>query len=131
MLIKYVAEAIKKQDILSLYKSFYKQEETFCEEVKKVVEMYTFLDVECEEFDDKFLCQSTVRGQKEKEKQKEKQQEKQQQKAFNPNVEKKLEIENRAQNNQETEDVKEIVEFWDLNGFGTTNIVGRRSCYLA
>jgi len=28
--------------------------------------------------------------------------------------------------NQEREDVKEIVEFWDSNGFGFTNINGKQ-----
>lgn len=59
----------------------------------------------------------TIRGQKEKQKEKEKQ--KQQQKVFSPNIENHPDIENRIQSNQ---DVKEIVEFWDANGFGITNM---------
>jgi hypothetical protein len=38
----------------------------------------------------------------------------------NPNMGSPLEV------NQEREDVKEIVEFWDSNGFGFTNINGKQ-----
>ena len=55
------------------------------------------------------------RNKKENEKEKEKQQE-----AFHPNIENNPDIENPLQNNQK--DVKEIVEFWDNNGFGFSNV---------
>jgi DnaD/phage-associated family protein len=125
-LIEYVAEAINKQEILSLYNSFCKQEETFLiEEVRVADDMDTYVEVECDEFDSTSLSQNTIRGQKEKEKEKQKEKQQQQQKAFHPNVEEKPEIENRLQTNHKTEDVKEIVEFWDFNGFGSTNAKGK------
>ena len=43
-----------------------------------------------------------------------------QQESFHPNLEKNPDIENSLQNNQK--DVREIVEFWDYNGFGFSNI---------
>ena len=52
----------------------------------------------------------TIRGQKEK--QKENKKEKQQQKAF----------ESKKKNDPETNDVKEIMEFWDGNVFGFSNV---------
>jgi hypothetical protein len=42
-----------------------------------------------EDFDDTFICCSTIRGQKEKEKEKQQQKEK----AFNPRIENNLEVE--------------------------------------
>jgi DnaD/phage-associated family protein len=78
----------------------------------------TYIDPECEEFDDTFMHRYTIRGQKEKQKEIEK--EKKQQKALNPNLENNPDIVNPLQNNQK--DVKEIVEFWDANGFGFFNV---------
>lgn len=117
-LIRYVSESIHKQEIRSLYESFCKQEEIFFgKEMVDQDENNTYIDSECEEFDDTLLYHHTIRGQKEKEKQKEKQQQ-----AFYPNIENNLDIENPLQSNQKTEDVKEIVEFWDANGFGFSNV---------
>ncbi|MGW9607453.1 DnaD domain-containing protein, partial [Heyndrickxia sporothermodurans] len=58
----------------------------------------------------------TTRGQKEKEKQKEKQK---QQKDLYPSIENNPHIVNPSLSN---DDVKEIIEFWDTNGFGFTNV---------
>jgi hypothetical protein len=74
-LIPYVSETIQKQEIRSLY-------ESFCEHGKEGRdrnENATYLDTECEEFDDTFMHRYTTRGQKEK--QKENEQEEQLQKA--------------------------------------------------
>ncbi|MBT2738644.1 DnaD domain protein [Bacillus sp. ISL-7] len=56
----------------------------------------------------------TRRGQKEEENKKEKQQ----QEAFNPNKKENPDTEN----NQKVVNVKEIIEFWDNNGFGFSNM---------
>ncbi|MFC0273444.1 DnaD domain protein [Metabacillus herbersteinensis] len=109
-LITYVSETIQKPEIRSLY-------ESFCEPEN---ENDPYLDNECEEFYDTLLHRSTIRGQKEKENEKEK--EKQQQKDFNPNIENHQDIENQSQNQK----VKEIVEFWDNNGFGFSNVNGKQ-----
>ncbi|WP_235824875.1 DnaD domain-containing protein [Bacillus salipaludis] len=63
---------------------------------------------ENEEFDGAFL--HTTPGQKEK------------QKAIVHNIENNPDIQNPLLSNQKTEDVKEIIEFWDDNGFGFTNV---------
>ncbi|PFO07486.1 DNA replication protein DnaD [Bacillus sp. AFS076308] len=112
-LIQYVAEAIRKQDIRSLYESFCEQEEMlFDDEESGQDEHDTFQDSECEELDNTFTCPNKIRAQKEKEKQ--------QEDVLHPNLEENPDIENPLQNNQK--DVKEIVEFWDYNGFGFSNI---------
>lgn len=90
----------------------------FSEELKEDDEISTYINTECEELDDSYQGQYTIRGQKE------------QQKAFNLNVEEKLEIENRSEMNHKTADVKEIIVFWESNGFGMTNLNGKSSCYL-
>nr|WP_317853528.1 hypothetical protein [Neobacillus sp. Marseille-Q6967] len=118
-LILYVSEAILKQEICSLYESFCGQEEMFfSEEGSDPDENDPYIDTECEELEDTVMYRYTIRGQKEKQKENEK--EKQQQKALHPNIENNQDIENPI--NQKTEDVKEIVEFWDNNGFGFTNV---------
>ncbi|MBZ5752590.1 DNA replication protein DnaD, partial [Metabacillus rhizolycopersici] len=116
-LIRYVAETIRKQEIRSLYESFCEPERmSFAEEER---ENDPDLDAEEEEVDDTFMHRSTIRGQKEKEKEKEK--EKQQQKAFTPSIEDNPDIEDQALD-QNTNDVQEIIEFWDNNGFGFSNV---------
>ncbi|MBV7504832.1 DnaD domain protein [Bacillus sp. sid0103] len=118
-LIKYVSEAIQKQEIRSVFESFCGQEERFnSNDRSEEDEKDTYVDTECEELDDPFMQRYTIRGQKEiknifKNKQ-------QQQEALNPNIEENPDIENPLQNNQK--DVKEIVEFWDNNGFGFSNV---------
>ncbi|MEH7504097.1 DnaD domain protein [Neobacillus drentensis] len=118
-LIQYVAEGIQKQEIRSLYESFCKQEEMICSnEVSNQEEKNTYLEPECGENDDTLTHRDTRRGQKENKNKKENK--KQQQEALNPNIEENPDIENPLQNNQK--DVKEIVEFWDNNGFGFSNV---------
>ncbi|PLS08370.1 DNA replication protein DnaD [Neobacillus cucumis] len=116
-LIKYVAESIQKQDIRSLYESFCEQEERFFgNEASCQDENETYPDSECEELDDTSTYRYTIGGQKEKEKENKK--EKKQQEAFQPNIENNHE----TVNHQKSVDAKEIIEFWDQNGFGFTNI---------
>ena len=55
---------------------------------------------------------------KEKEKEKENKKEKQQQEALDPYIENNPDV----VNHQKLVDVKEIIEFWDYNGFGFSNI---------
>ncbi|MED1471960.1 DnaD domain protein [Bacillus salipaludis] len=141
-LIQYVSESIHKQDIRSLYESFYKQEEMFLDNEDTEQDVIDTYRTEHEEMDDPFLHRHTIRGQKEndiyrtkheemndtflyrhtirgqKEKEEEKEKEKQQ-KAFYPNRDNHPNIEKPLQHNQ---DVKEIIEFWDANGFGFTNM---------
>ncbi|WHY94680.1 DnaD domain protein [Neobacillus cucumis] len=62
------------------------------------------------EMDETFLHRHSIRGQKEK------------QSAFDHNLENNPDIENALQRNQKSKDVKEIIEFWDANGFGFTNV---------
>jgi DnaD/phage-associated family protein len=114
-LISYVAELISKPDIRSLYESLIKNENE-----KQVT--YTY-ETESDELDDSLPHRDTIRGQKEKQKEKENEKEKQQQKqkALDPNIESNPEVEISSQPNQKTEDVKEIIEFWDVNGFGFSN----------
>ncbi|WP_260445506.1 DnaD domain protein [Metabacillus elymi] len=127
-LISYVSETIQKPEIRGLYESFFS-------EVSNQDENDTYQDTECEEVDDTFMRHNTIRGQKEKEKEKEK--EKQQQKAFNPNIENNPDREDQSQTHK-TKDVKEIVEFWDNNGFGFSNVNAKQqllawlddSCFL-
>lgn len=98
-LIPYVLESIKRPEIRSLY-------EKFCD---RNVRKYG-------EGDDTPSPDEPIRGQK-----KEKEKEKKQQKAFNPNIENYPNMGEQTQN-QHTNDVKEIIEFWDHNGFGLSNI---------
>ncbi len=113
-LIEYVAEAVHKEEIRRLYDSYYKQEE-----MDFIDQEETYITEEGE-MDDTFLCDSTIRGQKEN--QKENKKEKQQQKALYPSIENNLGIETSAQRNSKIEDVKEIIEFWNENGFGFSNV---------
>ncbi|MFK9095417.1 DnaD domain protein [Bacillus salipaludis] len=113
-LIQYVLEAIPKQEIRSLFKSFCKQEEIFLGTEYIEQDEYEPFTTECEEFDDTFVHRDTIRGQKENKNKIEKQQ----QKAFKPNMENNPGIES----NPNTNDVMEIVEFWVTNGFGFSNV---------
>ncbi|MDN3017180.1 DnaD domain protein [Paenibacillus sp. BSR1-1] len=116
-LIQYVSESIQNQEIRSLFESFYEQKEkVFSYEVNDQNENNTYQDTECGEPDDTLSLRYTTRGQKENKKENKKQQ----QEAFNPKIEENLDIENPLQNDQK--DVKEIVEFWDNNGFGFSNV---------
>jgi hypothetical protein len=128
-LIKYVADAIQKQEIRSLYESFCNQGEMIYDnEVSRQEEKNTYLEPEWEEHDETLTYRDTTRGQKEEENKKEnkKEKEKQQQEAFNPNIEKNPDTEN----NQKVVDVKEIIEFWDNNGFGFSNMNAKEQLLL-
>ncbi|WP_251033586.1 DnaD domain protein [Bacillus sp. ISL-75] len=118
-LIQYVSKAIQKQEIRSLFESLCEQEElVFGKEVSGQDENDTYLEPECGELDDTLTHRDTRRGQKEEENKKDNKKEKQQQEVFIPNIEKNPDTEN----NQKDVDVKEIVEFWDNNGFGFSNV---------
>ncbi|WP_257208887.1 DnaD domain protein [Bacillus sp. AFS031507] len=118
-LIQYVSKAIQKQEIRSLFESFCEQEElVFGKEVSGQDENDTYVEPECRELDDKLTHRDTRKGQKEEENKKENKKEQQQQEAFNPNIEKNPD----TKNNQKEVDVKEIIEFWDNNGFGFSNV---------
>ncbi|WP_235848326.1 DnaD domain-containing protein [Litchfieldia alkalitelluris] len=107
-LISYVANQIAKEDIQAIYKSFY-------EMGKEVVELN---EEEYDEYyDDTFTTRSTIRGQKEKEKENKKQQ----QKALYPNIDYNPKEEMPVQSMNQ-DDAQEIVEFWDQNGFGYSNV---------
>jgi DnaD/phage-associated family protein len=119
-LIQFVLGSIPKKEFRSLYESFIKKEEfIFSKEVSVQDENYTYLDSESEEFNDTCTDRNTIRGQeeeKEEEQEKEKQQEVSQPITdSNPNSV-------HTENNQKLVDVKEIIEFWDNNGFGFTNV---------
>ncbi|WP_083964471.1 MULTISPECIES: DnaD domain protein [Metabacillus] len=120
-LIPYVLESIQKQEIRSLYESFYEPERLSSDkEMKDRNEQDTYADKD-EDINDTSVSRYTIRGQKEKEKEKEKQQ----QKAFNPNIENNPYIEDQTQN-QKTNDVKESVEFWDNDGFGFSSVNAKK-----
>ncbi|WP_442862493.1 DnaD domain protein [Bacillus sp. USDA818B3_A] len=117
-LIQYVLEPIQKQEIRSLFESFCEQEEiTFGSEASVQNENETDLALTYGDGDDTLTTRYTTRGQKEKEEE-EIEKEKQQQEDLPPYIEKHPNLVNQ----QKTEDVKEIVEFWDCNGFGFSNI---------
>ncbi|KQL54181.1 DNA replication protein DnaD [Heyndrickxia shackletonii] len=134
LLIQYVAESIHKEEIRRLYEAFYHQkgmlideEKDPCQELDETMSPRYATDVQEEEaekdlfieLDDTFSTRFTIRGQKEKQKEKEKQ--KQQQDLY-PSIENNPDIVSPSQSHQKTDDVKEIIEFWDANGFGFTNI---------
>jgi DnaD/phage-associated family protein len=108
-LISYVSEAIKKEEIRSLYESFCKQDVEV--EISHQADDDTYPDTKYDEIDDLFIPSEPIVEQKQQQKEK----------AFNPNIEHNPEIEDPSQN-QQTQDVKEIVEFWDNNGFGLSNV---------
>ncbi|MDZ5473266.1 DnaD domain protein [Bacillus sp. 31A1R] len=120
-LIEYVLESILKQDIRNLYESFCIQEySTFNFEQE---ESETTIDLECEEPEEMSVHPYTVRGQKEKEYEKEKEKQQQQKKeTFRPETEINTNTYNDTQLERKQSDVKEIVEFWDHNGFGLSNV---------
>jgi len=118
-LIEYVAESILKKEFRSVYESFCEQGEVLLgNESNDQNGSLPYLDSEDEELDDTFTQLFTIREQKEKEKEKENKKEKQQQEALYPYIENNPEV----VNHQKLEDVKEIIEFWDYNGFGFSNI---------
>jgi hypothetical protein len=84
-LISYVAEAITKEEIRSLYDSFCKQDVE--NESSDQAEDDTYPETKCEEDDDAFIPVDTILGQQ-------------------PSIENNPEIKD------QTQEVKEIVEFW-------------------
>jgi hypothetical protein len=113
-LIQYVSDSIDKEEIRNLYQSFCEQGKlVFKKEDEELDDNDTYIYSECRELADTFMHRYTIRGQKENEK------EIQQQDLY-PDIEEKSVIESSPQNYQQ--DVKEIVEFWDANGFGFTNV---------
>jgi len=117
-LIQYVSESIQKQEIRSLYQSFCEHEGLCYEKEGSDRDVNNTYKTKCEELDDTLPPSHTIGRQKEKQKENEKQQ----QKAFHPNRESHPERENPLQSNQKSLEVKEIVAFWDANGFGFTNV---------
>jgi DnaD/phage-associated family protein len=114
-LIQYVSDAIQKVDIRSVYKSFCKQVETapIGEEVSDIDDQ-ACLHTENEESNDSFMPPLTISGQEEK-------LQENQQVALNPMPENPY-LENPIVLNPEKDAVKEIIEFWDNNGFGYSNL---------
>lgn len=106
-LIPFVMDSIHKQEFRSLYETFYKNEElAYSVEVCDQGENHTYPVSVSEEIEDTYTdCTTTCR-------QEDGQEENQQ-----PIVERYP-----LQNNQKLADVKEIIEFWDNNGFGFTNV---------
>jgi DnaD/phage-associated family protein len=104
-LIQFVGENITKPEFRSLYEFFYKTDDT------SSIPSVSVMD---DTSDDTCTIRGTIRGQKENEKEKEK--EKQQQTVLYPS---KV---NKPEHALHEEDVKEIIEFWDHNGFGFANL---------
>ena len=124
-LIQYISDGIQKQEIRCLFESFCGQEELLFErDDRDPDESNSYIEEDYEQFDDSLSSRYTIRGQKEKEKENEnkKDKQKQQQKDLNPNLASNSNMVIPLNNNQEEVVVKEIVEFWDNNGFGFTNI---------
>jgi len=121
-LIEYVAESIHKQEISSLYESFFKQEEmVFGKDDTDLEDNDVSISEGKEENIDTLPTRPTIRGQKENENEKEKQQQ-----VFNPSIEKNPGRVNLNQVDEKSADVQEIIEFWDQNGFGFSNMNGKQ-----
>jgi DnaD/phage-associated family protein len=98
-LIRYVSERIPKQEIRSLYESFCGKEDIYtAEEMADQDVNDTYVHTESEEFEDTSKEQQVLER----------------------DVENHPDIENSLQNLQN--DGKEIIEFWDNNGFGFSNV---------
>ncbi|WP_231597693.1 DnaD domain protein [Bacillus sp. SA1-12] len=104
-LIPFVSKAINKEEIRCLFDTFWKQGDE--KESSDQVEHDTYPNTERDEVEKTFIPRETKSGQKEK--------------AVKPHVDNDLDIENSSQN-QKTTDEKEIIEFWDNNGFGFSNV---------
>jgi DnaD/phage-associated family protein len=110
-MIEFVLDSIHKQEFRSLYESFYKKEDFACsEEVHDQDEHHTYLVSESEGLDDTFIKRSATNRQED--------QEDKQQEVFQQFIEKN----SNGENSQKIADVKEIMEFWDNNGFGFSNV---------
>jgi DnaD/phage-associated family protein len=117
-LIPYVSEAIPKEEIQELYDSFCHREEMAARNnVYDSIAMDTYTDSPYIKLDDTSPRRNTIRGQKEKENKKEKQRiGSQPNKEFAPNS---VSLPNQ-------DNASEIMEFWDVNGFGFTNVNGKQ-----
>lgn len=122
-LIQYVSELIQKQEFRSLYESFCKKEEfIFSKNDSDQDQNDNDLNTECKEIDVTSANPDTIRGQEEdKEEDKEKQQE-----VLYSQMESNPDSDHTLHNNQKLVDVKEIIEFWDNNGFGFSNLSGKQ-----
>ncbi|WP_237389790.1 DnaD domain protein [Bacillus sp. USDA818B3_A] len=106
-LISYVAESIHKQEICSVFESYSNKEEMFFDNDMNVQEENDlYRDLEYAEFDETLHMKDGQRGTK------------QEKNDASPIIEKR----SNAANHQKAKEVKEIVEFWDNNGFGFSNV---------
>lgn len=118
-LIAYVAENIRKGDILAVYESFCEKEvEVSFQNHETCINTEESLDEKS--YDDTLATRDTIRGQKEEEKE-----EKEQQQDLYPNIDHTPKGERSVNLTQQDQDIKEIVEFWDQNGFGYSNVHGK------
>ncbi|MEH7388415.1 DnaD domain protein [Bacillus sp. JJ1521] len=111
-MIEYVAENIDQKDILAVYESFFENQlEAETEPFSHVSQdgIMTQSNGANIRFNDTSTCRDTIRGQKENQKEKEN---KKQQQGFYTNI----------ANPSKTEAIGEIVECWDQNGFGLSNM---------
>jgi DnaD/phage-associated family protein len=115
-LIRYVSESIQKGEICSVYQSFCKQVEIYTgeEEVSDIDDHDTYLHTESEEYNDSLMPSLTQSGQNEMLQEKHPI-------ALKPMLENSI-LENPCILNPEQEAVKEVIEFWDDNGFGYSNL---------
>jgi DnaD/phage-associated family protein len=115
-LIRYVSESIQKGEICSVYQSFCEQGEsvTNVEKVSSLDEHDTDLHIEREECNESLLPPLTKSRQKEILQGK-------LPVALDPMLD-NPDLENPLILNSEKEAVKEIIEFWDDNGFGISNL---------
>lgn len=107
-IIPYVAEAVPSLEIRDLYESFCNQKELLVTGLEKVD---PYSASEYIEFDDTSTRRMTIRGQKENKKEK-------QEVASEPVMALAPDLERLTK----PEDVNEIIEFWDTNGFGFSNV---------
>ncbi|WP_144553512.1 DnaD domain protein [Bacillus sp. X1(2014)] len=128
-LIQYVSELIQKQEFRSLYESFCKKEEfTFGKKDSDEVQNDNDLNTECNVIDDTSTNPDTIRGQeedKDEDKEEDKEKDKQQEVLYSQ-MESNPDSDHTLHNHQKLVDVKEIVEFWDNNGFGFSNMNGKQ-----
>jgi DnaD/phage-associated family protein len=115
-LIQYVLESIQKGEICSVYQSFCEQGESVInvEKVSSLNEHATDLHIEREECNESLLPPLTISRQKEILQGKPPV-------ALDPMLD-TPDLENPFILNPEKEAVKEIIEFWDDNGFGISNL---------
>lgn len=104
-LLSYVSQAISKEEIRQLYESYCHHD--IEEEMSHKIENDTYPEIESEEAEETSIPCDTEPRQKVN--------------GVNPRKEHYQDIEDQPQN-QETKDRKEIIEFWDNNGFGVSNV---------